>query len=156
MNVVRVVAFAVARPSRPTLDGGLRLLHAAGATTYLVLLRQPAPGGERAMDAAAGTRMLRGDPAAARPRRYSPAWVRSVALSKVPSRPRAWLLARSDASVRAWVGEADVLVALDRFAIFTVWRLARRNRRPAAVFGMDAAVREVRRQAEEVSRPGPG
>jgi glycosyltransferase involved in cell wall biosynthesis len=59
-----------------------------------------------------------------------------------PSR-RVWLLARRNAAVRALAAQADVLVALDQTAILTVWELAQRHRRPAAVHGLEPALRAV-------------
>jgi hypothetical protein len=57
-------------------------------------------------------------------------------------------MARWDHDVRTWARDADILVALDRYAVYPVWRLARTHRRAVALFGLDAALREVGRRAE--------
>lgn len=86
------------------------------------------------------------------PRRFSPAWAQVVlrnlllrfVLPRLPIRPRAWLAARFDQDVQRWAGEAEVIVALDRYAVYPVWRLARRHPRARALYGLDAALRQLR------------
>lgn len=65
------------------------------------------------------------------------------ALDRGPASRRVWLLTRQHAAVRNLAAQADVLVALDQTAILTVWELAQRHRRPAAVHGMEPALRAV-------------
>ena len=59
------------------------------------------------------------------------------------ARAKTWHVVANDPWVRARITEADVIVALDTYALYAVWRIARRLPRTDAVFGMDAAVRAV-------------
>ncbi|WP_088318041.1 hypothetical protein [Kineosporia sp. R_H_3] len=55
---------------------------------------------------------------------------------------RAFRAARRDPRSRAILRDADVLVALDRVAVYPVWRLARVRRTPA-FYGVPAALRHL-------------
>ncbi|WP_088286812.1 hypothetical protein [Kineosporia sp. A_224] len=55
---------------------------------------------------------------------------------------RAFRAARRDPQSRAVLRDADVLVALDRVAVYPVWRFARAGRRPA-FYGIPAALRHL-------------
>ncbi|MBI4940164.1 MAG: hypothetical protein HY830_05405 [Actinobacteria bacterium] len=55
---------------------------------------------------------------------------------------RAFRAARRDPQTRAILRDADVLVALDRVAVYPVWRLARVGRTPA-FYGIPAALRHL-------------
>ncbi|WP_155368903.1 hypothetical protein [Catellatospora vulcania] len=70
------------------------------------------------------------------------AWLRGAL--EVASGPRkVWLLTRRNAAVRRYARQADVLVALDHLAVYAIWELAQRHRRPAAVYGIEASVQAV-------------
>ncbi len=78
--------------------------------------------------------------------------VASRVVSRRGSLPlKAWYAARWDPWVARATREADVLVALDRYAVYPVWQLARRNRRAAAVYGLDAAVRAAQQAASSAT-----
>ncbi|MFI0896882.1 glycosyltransferase [Streptomyces sp. NPDC020983] len=64
---------------------------------------------------------------------------------------RTWRYAQGDRWLRRYGRKADVLVALDQAAIYTVWRLAERNRRADAVFGVAAALKAL---DDRAARPG--
>ncbi|NGO71250.1 glycosyltransferase family 4 protein [Streptomyces boncukensis] len=70
-----------------------------------------------------------------------------------PARPQAtarrlWRHTRRDAALRRRARAADVLVALDPAAVYTVWQLAQRNVRADAVHGLAPALRAVEARAE--------
>lgn len=69
-------------------------------------------------------------------------------LNAAPAVRQIWLHAYRNAAVRKAARQADVLVALDALAIYTVWEYAQRHRRPQAVYGMEPALRAVRRHEE--------
>ena len=68
-------------------------------------------------------------------------WVRLTRFHQ-PARRKILRSVRRDPQARQAVETADVLVALDRVAVYPVWRLNRRRRRPA-FYGGPAAVRYV-------------
>lgn len=162
-DVVRqVLVLAVVRPPDLALRTALAEFAELGVTVDLAFLRPPgADLAEGSYRTAKVLRARRGVGDAEPPKRYSRAWagvvfrnvVVSHALARFPLRTRVWLLARFDHDVREWAGECDVLVALDRYAVYAVWRLARLYPRPAAVHGFDAALRLARagRQAQPSS-----
>ena len=57
---------------------------------------------------------------------------------------RVWMRIRRERGVRKIANTADVLVALDKHAVYTVWELAQRNLSAEACFGLAAALRAVR------------
>lgn len=72
----------------------------------------------------------------------SPAGRNAVRISPFDRSRLLWRAARRDDALRALVAEADVVVAADRDAVFTVWKMTRRRsfgNRWAAVFGTTAA-----------------
>lgn len=79
-----------------------------------------------------------------RPRRFSPGWSWLVArnlvlrwrMERAPISVRTWLVAGHDPWIREQARMADVVVALEQRAVFTVWRLARRNPDTNAVLGL--------------------
>jgi len=75
----------------------------------------------------------------------SPEYSRSLrrALAAASRPQRVWLLVERNRAVRRLLKDADVIVALDANAVHAVWELAQRHRRPAAVFGMAAAIKAV-------------
>ncbi|MEU5070197.1 glycosyltransferase family 1 protein [Streptomyces asoensis] len=64
-------------------------------------------------------------------------------LGKAPRGLRNWTQVRSDSWLRSQGRKADVLVALDVAAVYTVWRLAEYNRTAAAKFGLAPALKAV-------------
>ncbi|MFD7615287.1 glycosyltransferase [Streptomyces sp. NPDC059828] len=56
---------------------------------------------------------------------------------------RVWMQSKGDAWLRAQARKADVLVALDPGAVYTVWRLAQYNRSAEAMFGLAPALKAV-------------
>ncbi|MFD5251684.1 glycosyltransferase family 1 protein [Streptomyces bobili] len=63
--------------------------------------------------------------------------------SKSPSGLRMWMQAQRDSWLRSRARHADVLVALDVAAVYTVWRLAEYNRAAPAKFGLTPALKAV-------------
>jgi hypothetical protein len=154
-----VLLVAAADPPRDVLAAALAEFAAAGADVDLALARDrkgTVTGlplrSIHVLRRPAG-RLRAGLPAAA----LRPGWWRRAARTgaslAVTRRGdlalRTWFAARWD----PWVGQelrrADVLVALDRHAVYTVWRLARRVPGAAAVHGLDAGVRAVRARAPQ-------
>ncbi|MFD4571183.1 glycosyltransferase [Streptomyces sp. NPDC058417] len=64
--------------------------------------------------------------------------------SKSPAGLRLWMQVQRDTWLRSHGRDADVLVALDPNAVYTVWRLAEFNRTAAAQFGLNPALRAVK------------
>ncbi|GFH34114.1 glycosyltransferase [Streptomyces pacificus] len=58
---------------------------------------------------------------------------------------RVWLQARRNPWLRSHARGADVLVALDPGAVYTVWRLSQYNRSAEALFGLTPALKAVER-----------
>lgn len=75
------------------------------------------------------------------------AWRSAVGRNLIRNTPldqsrRLWRAARADRAVRALVRDADIVLAVDRDAVFTVWKMTRSRQygdRWAAVFGASAA-----------------
>lgn len=147
-----VLLVGVGQPARLALEDALPRLAALGAEVDVVLARDT-----RAVLAGLPIRTVRvlsasGRPAGTRrPRRGTPRWFSEVARNRAVRHLRrplgpdgtAWLRMRRDPWVLEAAKSADVLVALDRLAIWPTWRLARRNPRAAAVYGLDEALRRV-------------
>lgn len=68
--------------------------------------------------------------------------------AKLPPPRRTWASAERDQWTRRHARKAQVLVALDQNAVYTVWRLAQHNRRADAVFGVAPALRALEARAE--------
>lgn len=145
----RVVLVAVAIPSRLALEPAVRALEAAGAAVDLVVLRESAAVYRDLPFAAVHVVAARAVPGRPlfRLRRAFTVRVLGRLTRRANRAGRAWLGLRFDPWVRDAAGRADVLVALDVHAVYGVWRLSRRNRRSAAYYGLDAAVRAVQDQA---------
>lgn len=79
------------------------------------------------------------------------------ALNAATTVRRVWLHAQRNAAVRRYARRADVLVALDQLAIYSVWEFAQRHRRPQAVYGVEPALRAVMRHQRfpDKSASGP-
>lgn len=81
-----------------------------------------------------------------RPARLSPAWVRGQWRRRVtarlvrgrPAQHKTWALLRADGTAWQWAAEADVVVALDRYAALAAWHL-RRRRGVTALLGLTEA-----------------
>ncbi len=56
---------------------------------------------------------------------------------------RVWFNIRDDAWVRHRARHADMMVALDPPSIYSVWELAKRNWRPAAIYGLSPALKAL-------------
>ncbi|MFD1656893.1 glycosyltransferase [Streptomyces caeni] len=65
------------------------------------------------------------------------------AIAKLPLPRRTWASAEHSPWVRRHARNAQLLVALDAGAVYTVWRLAEHNRRADAVFGVAPALRAL-------------
>lgn len=72
---------------------------------------------------------------------------------QLPRGEQMWLRVRSDAWLRERARAAQVLVALDEGALYTVWQLAQRNRTAKAVYGFAPAVSAVREVKEAGKAP---
>jgi hypothetical protein len=163
--VRRVLVLAVTRPPDLALRTALADFKALDVEVDLAFLRQPETDlPEDSYRSMKVFKARRGVGDAEPPQRYSKRWWRVLArnvvvthaLARVPMRSRVWLMARFDHDVRDWARQADVLVALDRYAVYPVWRLARLYTRPAAVHGFDAALRLARASHPGVQLPaGP-
>lgn len=71
-----------------------------------------------------------------------------------PKGKKLWLRARRDGKLRQAARSADVLVALDQNAVFTVWQLARRHRTADAVAGLVPALKKVAERSA-AAEPSP-
>ncbi|MGW6459310.1 glycosyltransferase [Streptomyces sp. NPDC055078] len=148
MTHVLLIAGAVPQPA--VLRASLEKFRAAGATVQLVGMFSTsditditdatadhgvAPDGLRSLkeaNAARGT-----------------AFAKRV--GKLPAPRRVWASAERDPQTRVWARRAQVLVALDPSAVYTIWQFAQRNRRAQAVFGTAPALKAV---ADRRDRPG--
>ncbi|MEW2065572.1 glycosyltransferase [Streptomyces sp. NPDC007346] len=141
--MTRVLLIAGTPPQPAVLQASLEKFRAAGATVELAGLFAP---DDIAPDLGlAGVRSLT-EAAAERGRPF----VKRAAQLSAPRRTWAW--AERDRQVRGWGRRAHVLVALDATAVYTVWRLARWNRRAHAVFGVAPALRAVEERRERPVR----
>ena len=151
--MTRVLLVAAALPPRDALVEALARLDPAAVTVDLAVVRS------RAQDTAGlpvrEVHPMRRPRAALRRRlprgAVSPRWwwqaYQAVAGRVVGRRGdlplKAWYGARWDPWVTRAAAEADVIAALDKHAVYTVWKLARRHRGARAVLGVDAAVRAL-------------
>ncbi len=154
---------AAANPSAETLSAALEQLALLDVVVDVGLARNRSADvhGRCVRDVAVMHPQRR--PSVALPRTLlTPSWYRALARSVVARFPtarddlalRCWYRARWDPWVATAAAGADVLVALDRYAVYTVWRLRRRHRGAIAVYGLDAAVLAVRSRAAG-PRTGP-
>ena len=74
----------------------------------------------------------------------------AAAAEKAPAPRRAWMHGQRDPWLRARAREANVIVALDAHAVFTVWQLAQVNGGASACYGAAAALQAV---ADRRKRP---
>ncbi|AXG77823.1 glycosyltransferase family protein [Streptomyces paludis] len=134
MTVVLIVA--ATRPQLAVLADSVRTFHELGAQVHLAGTFHLAPVSKELTAAELdGVRQL------PRSVRGSSALRRKAAES--PTGMRVWLQATGDNWLRAQARKADVLVALDSKAVYTVWRLAQHNRGAEALYGITPALRAV-------------
>lgn len=132
-----VLIIASARPQLAVLADAVAKLRAQGARVYLAATFHLKPVAEEISEAGfADTHQL--------PRSVSH---RSSTLRRqareAPKSMRVWLQAKGDAWLRTHARKADVFVALDSNAVYSVWRLAQHNRAAEAVFGLGPALKTV-------------
>jgi hypothetical protein len=92
-------------------------------------------------------------------RRYTPSWLWVLIrnpflrrkLSKADNIEKPWLLAQTDPWLMKHAKEADVLVALDARAVYTVWELAQINTTAKAVRGLYESLEAVKGPNESVA-----
>ena len=145
-----VLLIAATKPARIALESGTAKLAEAGALVEVATYRDQ-QADLRGLPLRE-VRIMRprgwSDP---RPRRFSPRYFAAkfrTVLIKLLSRRKnlslkTWVAAKYDPWMRTHAAGADMIVALDRYAIYTVWRLRRRNRRAALLHGLDAAVSRI-------------
>ena len=158
---MQVLVLGVTPPPPLALEEALAGFAASGVTVRLVFTRDPATTLAGHAFEASKVVGARQGPASA-PARFSLPWFSLVArnvlvrgtLRQLPARTRAWLAVRADREGRVWAAAADVIVALDRYAVYPAWRLGRRSPGATVVFGADAALREVRRRGAAAAAPG--
>jgi glycosyltransferase involved in cell wall biosynthesis len=142
--MIDVLLIAGGVPKPAVLKASLEKFHEAGATVRLAGLFETADIVDADGLGVAGLHSL---PEAAQ----VPGEERLVKEApKGSARSRTWEFVQRDGWVRAQAGKADVLVALDKPAVYTVWQLAQRNRRADAVFGIAPALKAV---ADRCERP---
>lgn len=150
----RVLLIAIANPSRLALEPAVRAMAGGGADVQLVVVRD-IPAVRRGLPLAAvhviGRKSALPLDETATPlhvlwwkvqRAFYVRLVRRVAHRCRPTL-RAWLLLFFDPWVRAAVREADVIVALDVYAVYSVRHFGKRRPEAAILHGLDAAVRAV-------------
>jgi glycosyltransferase involved in cell wall biosynthesis len=84
--------------------------------------------------------------------RLSPTWWRRIEARRVAARIKTrhsaaealWQLIQRDNIARPWLAEADLVVALDRYAALTAWRVMQERPEVVAVLGLAEALRLVR------------
>ncbi|MFE7772840.1 glycosyltransferase [Streptomyces sp. NPDC057445] len=141
--MIDVLLIAGSVPQPAVLKASLDKFREAGATVRLAGLFEPADVDPEGLDLLA----LHSLPEAgeAHGEKFVKGAQKGSALS------RTWKFVQRDRWVRSQARKADVLVALDQPAVYSVWRLAQRNRRADAVFGIAPALKAV---ADRRERPG--
>ncbi|MGW1522446.1 glycosyltransferase family 1 protein [Streptomyces sp. NPDC001588] len=147
--MTEVLLVASSRPQFGVLADSVRKFNAQGAHVYL--------GATFHLDAEAVTEDVAALELAGRhqlPRNLNH---RSQALrrrAQASSRSvRVWMQAQRDSWLRDRARRADVLVALDANAVYTVWRLSEYNRDAAARFGLAPALKAVETLQAQENRP---
>ncbi|HUR14217.1 MAG TPA: hypothetical protein VM097_06955 [Mycobacteriales bacterium] len=136
----RVCMVAVLPVMAPAVRAAVRDLVAAGHEVRVISRNNPFGA---LHDLGVEFRMLKGV-GPGRPKRGTPAWVAGQWRGRVVGRvarklrpPRGpWLQVRSDAVASRWLGEADMVVALDRHAAYVAWQVAQRRPEIDAVLGL--------------------
>ncbi|MEU4778200.1 glycosyltransferase family 1 protein [Micromonospora sp. NPDC023633] len=139
--MTEVLLVAGTPPQPGILSGAVRRLREQGARVYLVGALNP---DELPAD-------LGVDGLCALPEAIAKTAPSRTALRAGPGE-RVWARIRREPWLRERYRSADVLVAMDAHAIYTVWRLAQRNRTADARYGVAAAVQAI---AERKMRPAP-
>ncbi|NUK02056.1 glycosyltransferase [Streptomyces lunaelactis] len=142
MTQVLLIAGHVPQPA--LLKASLEKFRAAGATVRLAGLFESADIDSDGLTLAGIRSLPEGAEAA-----HGEAFVRRISKGAAPR--RVWRHVERDRWVRGHARKAQVLVALDAGAVYTVWRLSQRNRRADAVFGIAPALKAV---ADRQARPG--
>jgi hypothetical protein len=138
-------------PARPVLEDALPALAAAGVSVR-VFVQNPSHRQSFAGMPTAEPRVLK-----RRPRKGLPAWrwspirivvglewrVNRFLVRRAGPAPRLWLQARSDPWFRAAVQESQVIVAMDRHAVYTAWRANRLKGERRAFYGLPATLRHL-------------
>ncbi|MEV5472907.1 glycosyltransferase [Streptomyces sp. NPDC052207] len=141
--MTHVLLIAGSAPTPSMLKAAVEQIRAAGATVQLAgLFEREAVGG--VLDAADVCSLT--EAAAQR----GTAFVKRIA--KLPAPRRTWESAEGDRWVRRHARSAQVLVALDANAVYTVWHLAEQNRRADAVYGVAPALRAIQARGERPVR----
>jgi glycosyltransferase involved in cell wall biosynthesis len=142
--MTRVLVIANWTPSRPNVFAdAIKQLHDAGAE---VIVACGCPAAD--ISVPEGTATVRGIRAAKKLSDGELTVYRESAKGQ-----KLWMRARRDGKVRATARSADVLVALDSNAVYTVWQLARRHRTAAAVSGLVPALKLITEGNSDAARP---
>ncbi|WP_175412793.1 glycosyltransferase family 1 protein [Streptomyces sp. TRM64462] len=137
--MTRVLFIASAKPQLGVFKDSVRKFRAQGAQTFLAgTFHLESNAEELAAIELDGTHQL------PRSLAFRSAAVRRKA-SKSPLGMRVWLQSKRDGWLRQEARRADVLVALDPGAVYTVWRLAQHYRVDEAHFGIAPALKAVGR-----------
>jgi hypothetical protein len=152
----RVLLFSVQAPPRTALESSVPELVELGAHVQLAAVRRPAvAAADLPLEAWRVRTGVDGRPGRFSRQRLRSIW-RTRVIRKVAARCKpavaAWLVCSHDPRVIASVGSADMLVALDKLAVYTVWRYAQRYPRPDAVYGLTEALIRCRK-ADQVVPP---
>ncbi|MCK8676859.1 MULTISPECIES: glycosyltransferase family 1 protein [Streptomyces] len=136
--MTNVLFIASTKPQMGVFADSVRKFQALGAATYLGGVFHLPSVAELGTTPLTETHQL--------PRNLN---TRSAALRrkarKAPGGMKVWLQARGDSWLRRQARHADVLVALDPGAVYTVWRLAQYYRVEEAHFGIAPALKAVER-----------
>ncbi|GAA4920098.1 glycosyltransferase family 1 protein [Streptomyces coeruleoprunus] len=146
--MTRVLFIASAKPQLGVFKDSVRKFRAQGAQTFL--------GGTFHLESNAeelAVIELDGMHQLPRSLAYRSSAVRRKA-SKSPLGMRVWLQSKRDGWLRQQARRADVLVALDPGAVYTVWRLAQHYRITEAHFGIAPALKAVARVKERGTAGG--
>ncbi|GAA0908345.1 glycosyltransferase family 1 protein [Streptomyces thermoalcalitolerans] len=145
--MTEVLLVASARPQLRVLADSVRKFNAKGARVYLA--------GTFHLDAVA-EEIAALELAEAHQLPRSLAHRSQVLRRRAKESPRGlriWMQAQRDAWLRSRARRADVLVALDPGAVYTVWRLAQHNRSAEARFGIAPALKAVEDLQARGGRP---
>jgi glycosyltransferase involved in cell wall biosynthesis len=135
MTNVLLIAGVAAKPG--VLAASVRKLRDKGARVYLAAAAESAePPADVELD---GFLAFPEDVAKATPTR---------AAVHAPPGARVWMHARRQSWLRRQARRADVLVALDAHAVYTVWRLAQRHREADAIYGINSTLKVVDARAQ--------
>lgn len=149
--MTQILLVCARAPARPGLEEALPALAAAGVTVQ-VCLQNPIYRVHFAGMPSEEIHVLSRKPLAGRPTsRWSPVRIalgvewRAHLLRMRRSGPavKLWLLASRDAWFRQTVSESQVIVAMDRLSVYTVWRANRLKGDHRVFYGLPAALRHL-------------